>query len=280
MDLAGYETAIRDLAIPPRPEVITGLFEEMSRDVPDLAQVAKLIRGDPAISAGILQAANSPFFGLARKVASVQQALSVLGLRHVTNIATGIAIRQSLKGGTDGKAYEHFWRAAENTALICNFLATRLRGVPADVAFTYGLFHDCGVPVLLSRFPRYKDTLRRAKDEPEATFSAVEEDETGTSHSILGYFLSRSWGLPDDLCQAVLLHHDPVAFADPATRDAVRNLIGLGHMAEHVQNQVLGNKNDAEWEKFGVLVISHFGIDDEDLVGLIDAIGEAMHLEG
>lgn len=278
MELDRLQDMLKDLAIPPRPEAITRMFAELSKDEPELVNVARIVQSDAAITAGVLQVANSPLLGLKRKVGSIPQALSLLGMRNVANIATGIAIRQSLKGGGDGKAFTAFWDSAEKTALICSYLAGRLRGIPADIAFTYGLFHDCGVPLLLERFPHYKDVLRKARVSPGAIFTALEEDSTGTSHAILGYFLSRSWSLPDDLCQAILLHHDREAFTDRHTPEAVRNLIGLIHLAEHIERVLLGNSGDSDWDDFGTDVERHFGLTDEDVANLTDAIGEAMHL--
>ena len=162
MNLEDYAAVLKDLAIPPRPAVVTVLFEEMSKDEPNLGRVTKTIAADPGLSAGMLRAANSPFFGLSRKVSSVPQAIKVLGLTHVANIATGLAIRHALKGGETGQSFEKFWMKAEETGMICHFLARSLRGFSPDEAFTYGLFHDCGIPVLSQRFPRYRDTLKGA----------------------------------------------------------------------------------------------------------------------
>jgi len=275
MELENYEAVLRDLAIPPRPEVVTVLFEEMSRDHPDLNRVTKVIVGDPGLSAGMLRAANSPFFGLSRRLSSVVQAINVLGLKHVANIATGLAIRHALKGGGNGQSFEKFWNAAEQTGLLCHFIARSLRGIAADEAFTYGLFHDCGIPVLIQRFPAYKDALKQGSETGAGT--GPEESVTSTSHAILGYFLTRSWLLPDHLCQAILLHHDLPAFTDPATPGAVRNLIAVGHLAEHIQQRWLGNAPGSEWNRYEPAVTAHFGLTEEDLKNLIDEALTALH---
>lgn len=279
MNLDDYEAVLKDLAIPPRPTVVTVLFEEMSKDAPDLGRVTKTIAADAGLSAGMLRAANSPFFGLSRKVSSVPQAIKVLGLTHVANIATGLAIRHALKGGESGQAFEKFWSRAEETGMVCHYLARSLRGFSADEAYTYGLFHDCGIPVLSQRFPRYRDTLKGAVKATGLQGSDVEEDDTRTSHSILGYFLARSWLLPGYICQAILLHHDLEAFDGRGTPDMVRNLIGAGHLAEHIQRRWLGNVDDAEWTEFEASVMRHFALTDEDVINLVDRAMIAVHGE-
>jgi HD-like signal output (HDOD) protein len=265
-----YESMLRDLAIPPRPEVVVVLFEEMRKDSPDMHRVTKVIAADPGLSAGMLRSANSPFFGLSRKVSSVPQAVKVLGLKHVANIAHGLALRNAFKSAEQATFFEKFWNDAEKTGMLCHFLARSLRGVPADEAYTYGLFHNCGVPLLVQRFPGYRETMMRAAQRADVTVTKVEEEETGTSHAILGYFLARSWMLPDELCQAILIHHDVAAFRDESTPDAVRNLVGIGHLAKHIQQRWLGNLDDAVWAEVADAVSDHFGLTAEDIANLID----------
>jgi HD-like signal output (HDOD) protein len=272
-----YEVLLKDLAIPPRPEIVSLLFGEMRKEHPDLKRVTAAIIKDPALSAGILRAANSPFFGLNRAVSSVPKAINVLGLTHVSNIVTGLAVRHALKGEDSGHSFDKFWQSAEQISMLCHFVARRLHGVSADDAFTYGLFHDCGVPVLIRRFPHYGETAKRANDARWMATTQVEESETGTSHSILGYFLARAWLLPDHMCRAILLHHDLDAFAAPETPEAVRNLIGVGHLAEHIHMSWLGNVDDPEWTRYSGAVMDHFALTDDDLTDLNESARAAMH---
>ena len=270
MELANYESMLRDLAIPPRPEIVIVLCDEMRKESPDLQRVTRIIAADPGLSAGMLRSANSPFFGLSRKVSSVPMAVSVLGLKHVSNIAHSLALRQAFRNSEHAAAFETFWNEAEKTGMLCHFIARSLRGVPPDEAYTYGLFHNCGVPLLIQRFPKYREAMASAGRDQGTSVAEVEERETGTSHAILGYFLARSWMLPDDLCQAILIHHDVAAFREEATTDAVRNLVGIGHLAKHIQQRWLGNADDAVWGSVREAVLDHFGLTEEDVANLID----------
>jgi HD-like signal output (HDOD) protein len=265
-----YEGLLKDLEIPPRPDVVTILFYEMGRDEPDLDRVTKAIAKDPGLAAGILRAANSPFFGLNRAVSSVPRAISVLGLQHFSNIATGLAIRFAMMQGDKARRFERFWDTAEKSALLGHYLAERLRGVAADEAYTFGLFHDCGIPILMQRFAHYEQTLKRANEATGVSFTKVEEVEIGTSHSILGYFLGRSWSLSDDMCQAILRHHEVMVFEDPAVPGNVLSLIGIGLLSEHTLQLTMRSSEDAEWNKFRSAVMRHFALTEEDLINLQD----------
>jgi HD-like signal output (HDOD) protein len=275
-----YDVLFKDLSIPPRPEIVGILWSEIRKEEPDIKRVTAALIKDPALSAGILRAANSPFFGLTRKVSSLPKAVSVLGLTHVSNIVSGLAIRYALSGEKSGNSFNKFWETAEQISMLCHYLARRVRGISPDEAYTYGLFRDCGVPVLIQRFPHYRETLRRANDTRWIGTTQVEESETGTSHSILGYFLARAWLLPDHISKAILLHHDIDAFTDKATTNETRNLIGVGHLAEHVQQVWMGNADNAEWNRAGPVVARHFALHDEDISDLSEGARAAIFGDG
>lgn len=273
VDLGKLRQAMRDMTIPPRPDVITILFEEKAKDDPDLTRVAKHISTDVGLAAAILRTVNSPFMGLQRKVTSVPQAIDLLGLRNAASIATGLVLRH-MSHSDHGAVMERFWDTAENVALISAFLARRLRGIPPDEAYTYGLFHDCGIPLLLQRFPDYKKTLAHANSADGMEFWQVEEAETGTHHSAVGYFLAKSWGLSEDLCRAILRHHESGVFDAAGETEATKNYVGIGLLAEHIHHSTARTVEDVEWERFRVPTLRHFGLEDEDYKNLAeDALG-------
>ena len=165
---------------------------------------------------------------------------------------------------------------AEKTALLCAKFARMLRGIAVDEAYTFGLFHDCGIPLLMRQFPRYESTLARANQGGDASFAAVEEADVGTHHGAVGYFLTRSWQLPDDFCRAVLWHHDTEVFEDRSVDEPVRNFVGIAHIAEHIINRTLYDITGAEWERFAEHVLAHFGLGKEDFLCLFDAAQETL----
>lgn len=265
------------LHIPPRPEVVTALMEEKAKAEPDFQRVAKLITADVGLSAAMIKSVNSAAFGLNRKVASVPQALHLLGLKQVTGIATALVMR-NLSGGGAAASMERFWDSAEKVALICAQVAKRLHGIAADEAYSYGLFHNCGIPLLLQHFPNYKDALIAANISEGLSFTVCEEDGIGTSHTAVGYFLARSWNLPKELCQAILRHHELDVFDEGKSGqgDHMLDFIGIGHLAEHLHHLTARSSEDIEWGKFETVVLRHFGISDEDFQDIID---ETLSLE-
>ncbi|NTV09367.1 MAG: HDOD domain-containing protein [Zoogloea sp.] len=255
------DKALRGISIPPRPAVLNQLMQEVRRDAPNVRAIANLVSSDVALAAAILKTVNSPFFGLRNKIGSVQQAISLLGIRNLTTLATGILLRSAVGG--DAVSMERFWESAEKVAGITAYIASRLPGVPRDDAYTFGLFHDCGMPVLMQKFPDYKSTLKLANASTGREMTTIEDELHATNHAVVGYMLARAWYLPDTISEAILRHHDPAVFErNDDTSNTARTLIAAVYLAEQFYDQVLQMRDNPHWARMGGRVLAHLGIDD------------------
>ena len=157
-------------------------------------------------------------------------------------------------------------------------VARALRGLRTDEAYTYALFHDCGIPILLRRFPKYLETLRHSGEVIDTPFWKIEEDAVGTHHGAVGYFLARSWGLPHELCHAIFSHHDADAMGEQGGLSrASRNLIAVGHLAEYVHDASHRGRVEGQWGQVKHQVMGHFGLDEAGLIELVDEVEAALH---
>ncbi len=265
------EKVIATLAIPPRPTVVTGMMEEQSRDEPDLGRIAQLIASDVGISAAVLKTVNSPLYGLKRKATSIDQAVSMLGLNNVAALVTSLTLRHSIPA--DG--LDRFWDEAARTALLMAFLAQYLGNVPREEAYMFGLFHDCGIPLLVTRFPNYKETLRLANAAMERDFTAVEDERHHTNHAVVGGLLAANWHLPRHLRDAIRLHHDLQAFQSGAS-EATLNLIALIQLAEHLENLYARRANDSEWSKMGEAAQAYLLVGEREMADLSKDAGDLL----
>lgn len=261
---------VKDLAIPPRPQVVSVLFEEMSRDEPDLQRVAKQVAADVGLSGAMLKAVNSVQFGLGRKISSVPQAITLMGFKNVANVATALVIKNSINGG--GPSLNSFWESAEQVALLCARLARQFRGIAADEAYTFGLFHDVGIPLILRRFPGYQDEMGKTRDVEGVGYTAREESAFNTNHASVGYLLARSWGLSDIHCEAIRRHHEVTLFdtADPIRDLELLNLVALAHLAERIFSLGGCDGDDSDWDRFEESVTRHFGLSEDDMLDLVE----------
>ena len=275
--------ALENLSVPPCPQIVVELLDEARKEDIDFIRISRLITGDVALAAAVLKSANSPFFALRRKVQSVQQAVAVLGLRNLLKIVYGVVLKQSLGGGTPPLA--RFWDRSNYNAVVCSYLAGRLPGVSSDDAYTFGLFHDAGIAILMQKFADYRQTLVQANAAP-AGLTAIEDERHHTNHVIVGALLARGWYLPDQVVWAIRYHHQPSIFAEPrrhATPD-VRLLVAIRLISEHIVARFLGFPDDAEWEQAKEAALAHLGWFEDDIDdlarGLAVDLGEIQSYRG
>jgi HD-like signal output (HDOD) protein len=159
------------------------------------------------------------------------------------------------------------------------FTSRKLRIAPPDIAHTFGLFCDIGVPLLMTRFADYRDTFTEASLDPVRKFTAVEDARHATNHAAIGCLLARNWGLSPDVSWAILLHHDYDVMSDDATDDAVRSLVALSVLAEKGIQRYHGNSDSLEWEKGGAQACAHLGLSEDETADLLDELQETFHLE-
>ena len=133
----------------------------------------------------MLKTVNAPFFGLRTKAASVNEALHLMGLRNMVEIVSGLLLRQAFPVG------DNF---AED--ILGHFLGNRRSGRATDPAglgitkrdeiYTFALFRDCGIPLMLSKFPGYANFMKVSHMDTGNAITADETDEFGIDHTSLG----------------------------------------------------------------------------------------------
>ncbi|CAG8864448.1 hypothetical protein PS627_01035 [Pseudomonas fluorescens] len=268
------QQALQGISIAPQPQIMVDLQFEQYMPDPDLETIAKLISQDPGLSGALLKLVNSPHFGLSNKIGSIQQAVNLLGSRSIINLINA----QSIKGEMSDETIvtlNRFWDTAQDVAETCLTLAKRTGLQAVDEAYTLGLFHDCGVPLMLKRFPEYMSVLEDAYASagPDHRVVDTENQVFNTNHSVVGYFTAKSWRLPEHITAAIANHHNALAvFRDGSSRNAqLKNLLAVLKMAEHVcaSYRVLGNQSvDHEWNAVAPYVLDYIGLSEYDFESL------------
>ncbi|USX26363.1 HDOD domain-containing protein [Oxalobacteraceae bacterium OTU3CINTB1] len=271
------EALMRSIRIPPRPSLLVDLQRELAQSDPSPRRIARIIGNDVGMSGALLKLANSPFFGAARKAKSVEQGINFLGVDQCAALLTGLLARQAIEGKESD--LNAFWEVSARRAQALVFISRKLRIAPPDIAHTFGLFCDIGVPLLMNRFSDYADTYADACHEAGLPFTAVEDQRYSTNHAAIGCLLARNWGLSPDVSWAILLHHDYRVLDDPATDDAVRSLVALALLAEKGIERFHGRRMSHEWEKGGALACQHLGLTEDETADLLDELHEAFHHE-
>ena len=258
-----------NIVIPPCPRIVIAMVQEARSDEPDLLKLDKLICGDMGLASAVIKSANSPFYGLNHKVQAVKSALQVLGIRSVTNIVTLLALRNALSapGQASDPFWNQFWDRTNYHAIACSRLARQLRFISTDGAYTFGLFNDCGIPVLVQRFADYKATLQLACT-TERPFVEIEEERHQVSHTLIGAILARSWQLPDLVADAIRDHHnfDLLYGETPAGQGDIAALAAISLIADYLVNDFVGAPQESAWQLHGAQALDYLGFDEEEML--------------
>ena len=270
------ERVALSIGIPPCPAILVSLAAEARKNEPNLITVEQLVSQDVGLSATLLKTVNSPFYGLRSKIGTVRQAIHMLGLTMLTRTLSGLILRQ-IFSSKDPVSMERFWDSSSKLAIATSLIAKRVRGINRESAYTYGLFQNCGIPILMQRFPNYKQTLNAANNSSDCRFTEIEVAAHGTDHATIGYLLTKSWNLPDVISHAIRFHHDHTILAEDQSRHPAEscNLIALGMLADHAVQIHFGQNFSLEWQKCGPLALQHFALDDQEFMDIIE---DEMHL--
>jgi HD-like signal output (HDOD) protein len=274
------QQSLQGISVPPQPQIMVDLQMEQYMPDPDLEVIARLISQDPGLAGALLKIVNSSYYGLANKIASIQRAVNLLGSRSIINLINALSIKGEMNDDTI-VTLSRFWDTAQDVAMTSLTLAKRTGSQACDEAYALGLFHDCGVPLMLKRFPNYMQVLEQAYANagPQQRVVDTENQAFNTNHAVVGYFTAKSWRLPEHVTTAIANHHNALAiFSDESTRNSqLKNLLAILKMAEHIcaSHRVLGNQtDDHEWDSIGHLVLDYVGLTDYDFENLKETIRE------
>lgn len=270
---------LQGIHIPPQPQILVDLQMEQIMPDPDLSRIAQLISRDVGLAGTMLKFVNSPFFALANKITSIEQAVSLLGINTVVNILNGLAIKGEMSDDNI-VALTRFWDNANDTAMVCAKVAKQVGYPNPDEAYTLGLFHNAGIPLMLKKFDDYLDFLETAEAEQYERLIDVENEKFSTNHCVVGYYTSRSWNLPKHLCQVIAEHHNTSRLFQNdsiGANQGVKTLHAILKVAEHIcgSYKLFGSlTHDVEWESNCDEILEHLGLTELDIDDLKENFSE------
>ncbi|WP_300452643.1 HDOD domain-containing protein [Accumulibacter sp.] len=213
--------------VPTLPTVVLQALRVMQDPGSDARAVERVIVHDLALSAKILRVANSAFFGFARRVKTIAEALRVLGFTNVQGMIISVGAFDAFR--TERLNLLDFWRHSIATATAARFLATRQPFSP-DEAFMAGLLHDIGKLIFaVQAEPAYQRVLELCRG---TAMSSLDAERTlfEFTHPEVGEMVAERWALPARYVAAIAHHHDPAAAGDEGT---FCRLIGLADQAAY-----------------------------------------------
>ncbi|MBK1720200.1 HDOD domain-containing protein [Thiocystis violacea] len=201
-------------ALPPIPKLFVALTKALAEEqrVTSLDDIAAILGQDVALSAKILQLANSAFFGGVTRAVRVEQAVKLLG----TRLVSGLVLQHEIFVKSPVPPALEAWRERLNQkSLATAELAARIarqRGMSAlerDESSLAGLLHDVGRLVLIGESNSLDPSDELFAMEPGRDLCRHEESLFGAHHGWVGAYLLRLWGFSPAVVDALAWHHEP-----------------------------------------------------------------------
>lgn len=248
--------SIRNLpSIPVVMFEVTKLLENPKTNANDLG---KIISMDQGLVAKILTVANSPLYGLPRRVSTIEFAIVILGFEHIKNIVIALSMIEAFKGKDDKNLdKKSYWLHSLVTAFAAKRIADDFRYRKSGEAFTAGLLHDLGISVIQRFFNADFEKIIDFVKVNECDHLTAEKQILGIDHQDIGQFLVEKWNLPPVLGDVILHHHDPENAEN-------KQLTFIVHFADYMTQKLgIGAFNWDDNMKFNPALLDMFKFSDE-----------------
>ena len=250
--------------LPSMPQVLVQLIDSCHDPEIRLQLIARIVDKDAAISAKILQLANSAAVGASRAFTNLEQAVIHLGADTVRNLAISVSVQQVFRRVESNGllSIDRFWYHSYQNALLAHKTAVATGYPNPSEAYLAGLLHDIGKLLLWMAFPgRYAPLLLKGVRCHGGRLAFLEEEKLHINHCQAGAWLCAQWQLPALVTDAIRYHHHPageVAQGLPLTR-----IVSLTDLLSH------GSGTEPE----GLAVAAEFfGLQPAQVANLYDGV--------
>jgi len=214
--------------LPALPNVTYKVLKLTSDPKTTIPELSDVITKDQVLTAKVLRMANSAYYGYARRIYSIDEAVVVLGFSTIRSLVMAASVFNVLDKEFQGYFLPKgdLWKHSMLTALTARLLAKRTGYELPDQAFVAGLLHDIGKVVLNTYMTKAFHSVLSKVNETRIAFMEAERDILGFDHAVVGARVAEKWNLPEALVEAIGKHHCP--------REATNNpkLTSIVHIAD------------------------------------------------
>lgn len=261
----------RGVKIPPQPRVLEELHKLIKRNEFDVRILARAINQDPGITALLFKVVTSAAYRKHQPFDSIESILHSLGVKETFNIIQAIALTSIGDIKKNRQVYEAFWSRSQSIAQIAMLIADEriaVCNIFPDQAYLAGIFHDCGVLLLMQRFPTYCAEMQLGV--PGVWTNLADEDRKfNADHSVVGYIVAKHWHLPEFICDAIRYHHH----ISEMGLHAARTMVAILQLAVEIYYRDQRTPNP-EWLQLKAEVLPELGLNEEALPEFVDVIIE------
>jgi HD-like signal output (HDOD) protein len=220
--------------LPCLPATYNQLVTELHRKDSSPSRVADLISEDAAVTAKVLHVANSAYFGLARRVDDILQAVNLLGTDTVQSLVLSAGVLSQFEsvdiaGSSIDEISSSSARIGAKSRLLAHSLGLQKRAV--EDSLLSGMLLDLGRLLMAKYFHSEMQLVVEAMKQHQLPLQKAEQRVLGTDSAAIGAYLLSLWGMADPIVEAVALHRKPSECPEP-----VIGSLATVHMAWAIDN--------------------------------------------
>ncbi len=216
----------------PIPKILQEVLQLLNNINTSPHLLSKAISKDQSVVLKILTIANSPFYGLTKKVSSIEFAIMILGYDEIRNVVSALSLMESLKNKSDQYMdQKNFWMHSYVTATIAKKLALDMGLEKSGEAFIAALLHDLGISII-HRFMHTDFVSICDLVSSGASYYDAELQVIGMTHGEIGEILLKYWNIPDLIGEIVCNHHNP------KLSERLPVLTSVVHLADYMTQQL------------------------------------------
>ena len=255
--------------LPSIPIIIFEVSRLLEDPMTNASDLAELISKDQGMVTKILTIANSPFYGLSKKISTIEFAIVILGFENIKNIIIALSMIGAFKGKGKNWNRKKYWYHCLATASIAKRLAEDLGYPKSGEAFTAGLLHDLGIAIIQLYFNKEYNKIYKLANSKDISFLEAETEVLNITHQEVGNFLVDKWNLPKALCDSILHHHNP----GQATEN--NSLVSIIHLADYLSRELDFGRFEFDKDlNLDVSIFEVFGWADEYLDEFVESYKE------
>lgn len=193
--------------LPSLPEVAMRVLRIAQQPEPDLEELVRVIKADPALSGRVLKTTNSALFGLPQRISSIEAAIPILGANMIRTLVLGFTLADYRGPQARYRVYfQRLWRGCVTQAVVAEMLAQRNPSIDPAIWFLAALLQDIGrLAMLAADSEEYSRLIGLVDDGPELLES--ERRTFGYTHADVSVQLCMRWRMDEAMVDAVARHH-------------------------------------------------------------------------
>ena len=259
---------VRDLPMS-MSETLPAVIEACDNADTSVNDLTGLISADQSLVAMLLKLANSAYYGYARRIETLPEAIVLLGFSTIKSLAITATTMNLLFQSDDelSDVRHEIWSHSLGVGVAARALARKRGNIHPEKAFVAGLLHDLGMIILsVYRKDDFTKVLATAQSQG-ITYEEAEGQILEFTHAELGAHVAEAWAFPATHCEAIRCHHTPgAATLQPA-------LTQVAHLADWmVVDLGVGRLVEAEQAEPDEEALKEFRIPRKELPRVVDSL--------